>query len=257
MHDRSQSAPGEKSQFIFGLRPVIEAVKSGKEIEKVLIQDRLAGAIAAELKELLKEHGVLFQYVPVEKLNRLTRQNHQGVIAFISSISYQPVESIVPMIFERGETPLLLILDRVTDVRNFGAIARTAECAGVHCIIIPSRGAAQINADAIKTSAGALNSIPVCREHNLKFVIEYLQQSGIQVIACTEKTDQYYYTIDLTVPTAIIMGSEENGISGEYLKKADAKARLPLNGRIESLNVSVASGIILYEALRQRAITAN
>jgi 23S rRNA (guanosine2251-2'-O)-methyltransferase len=242
----------ENESMIFGLRPVIEAVKNGKQLDKLFIQNGLKNELFGEMMALLKKHNIVYQYVPIEKLNRLTSKNHQGVVGYISSIEYSKIENVLPAVFEAGKTPLLLILDRITDVRNFGAIARTAECAGVDAIIIPSKGAAQINADAIKTSTGALHTLPVCREDNLKDVIEYLRESGLQVVACTEKTNDYYYDIDFTLPCAIIMGSEEDGISPEYLKRSDSKAKIPLMGEIGSLNVSVAAGIILYEAVKQR-----
>jgi 23S rRNA (guanosine2251-2'-O)-methyltransferase len=242
----------ETENMIFGLRPVIEALKSGKEIDRLFVQTGLKNELFGEMMGLLKKHNVLFQYVPLEKLNRLTSKNHQGVVGYMSSIEYHKIENILPAVFEKGKTPLLLILDRITDVRNFGAIARTAECSGVDAIIIPNKGAAQINADAIKTSAGALHKIPVCREENMKHVIEYLRESGLQVVACTEKTKDNYYQLDYTLPVAIIMGSEENGISSEYLKLADAHAKIPLLGNIGSLNVSVAAGVLLYEVVRQR-----
>jgi 23S rRNA (guanosine2251-2'-O)-methyltransferase len=202
--------------------------------------------------DALAAHNVPFQAVPTEKLNRVTRKNHQGVISYISPISYHSIEDVLPSLYEAGKTPLLLILDRVTDVRNFGAIARTAECAGVDAIIIPSRGGALISADAVKTSTGALHKIPVCREDNLKTTIEFLTNSGVQIVGCTEKTDDLLYSVDLTLPTAIIMGSEENGISPEYLKRCDARAKIPMAGTIGSLNVSVSAGILLYEVIRQR-----
>lgn len=244
----------EKESIIFGLRPIIEAVKAGKEIDKLLIQNGLKNELFGEMMSLLKKHNIVYQYVPLEKLNRLTTKNHQGVVGYISTIEYNKIEKILPLVFEAGKTPLILILDRITDVRNFGAIARTAECAGVDAIVIPNRGAAQINADAIKTSTGALHTIPVCREENLKDVIMFLRESGLQVIACTEKTNDNYYSLDFTLPVAIIMGSEENGISSEYLKLADSKAKIPLMGEIDSLNVSVATGIVLYEAVKQRLL---
>ncbi|MCW3104657.1 MAG: rRNA ((2251)-2-O)-methyltransferase RlmB [Bacteroidetes bacterium] len=238
--------------MIFGLRPVIEALKAGKEIDRLFVQNGLKNELFGEMMGMLKKHNVLYQYVPLEKLNRLTSKNHQGVVGYISSIEYHKIENILPAVFEAGKTPLLLILDRITDVRNFGAIARTAECAGVDAIIIPQKGAAQINADAIKTSTGALHKIPVCREENLKQVIEYLRESGLQVIACTEKASDDYYKVDFTLPVAIMMGSEEDGISSEFLKLADAHAKIPLLGEIGSLNVSVATGVMLYEVVRQR-----
>jgi 23S rRNA (guanosine2251-2'-O)-methyltransferase len=247
----------DDSNLIFGTRAVIEAIRSGKEIDKVFIQDRLKNELIAELKKLVNDHKIPFQYVPAEKLNRLTPKNHQGVVAYISIVTYYRIEDVLPTLFEQGKVPLLLVLDRITDVRNFGAIARTAECAGADAIIIPSRGSAQVNGDAIKTSAGALHKIPVCREDNLKDTIEYLKDSGLQVVACTEKTETFYYGIDLTSPTALIMGSEEDGISGEYLKRSDQRAKIPLMGEIGSLNVSVAAGILLYEAVRQRLNTGR
>jgi 23S rRNA (guanosine2251-2'-O)-methyltransferase len=244
----------EDESLIFGLRPIIEALRAGKEIDKLFVQSGLKSELFSEMMSLLKQHDVAFQYVPVDKLNRLTTKNHQGVVGYISSITYHKIKDILPEIIEKGKAPLLLILDRITDVRNFGAMVRTAECSGVDAVIIPSHGAAQINADAIKTSAGALHKVPVCREENLKTVIDFLKECGVQIVACTEKTTDYYFQIDFTVPTAIIMGSEENGILNEYIQKSDAKAKIPLLGGISSLNVSVAAGIILYEAVSQRMV---
>lgn len=240
------------NNFIYGIRPVMEAIHAGKEIEKIFITRGARGDLMQELKQLMRENTILYTEVPVEKLNRLTRKNHQDVVCFISSVTYQSIEDIIPAIFEKGETPLILVLDRITDVRNFGAIARTAECAGVHAIVIPAKGAAQINSDAVKTSAGALNSIPVCREKNLRNTLDYLKASGLQLIAATEKTPELVYSIDYTSPSAIIMGSEEDGISSDLLKLADKKIKIPLFGTIESLNVSVACGVVLFEAIRQR-----
>lgn len=244
----------ENDSMIFGLRPVIEALKAGKELDRLFVQSGLKNDSATELMTLLKKFNVPFQYVPAEKLNRLTSKNHQGVIAYLSTITYQKIQDVLPLIFEAGKTPLILILDRITDVRNFGAIARTAECSGVDAIIIPSKGSAQINADAMKTSTGALHTIPVCREDSIKEVIAFLRESGLQVIACTEKTTEMYYQHDYTLPVAIIMGSEENGVSSEYMKAADTHAKIPLLGQIASLNVSVATGVILYEVVRQRLL---
>ncbi|MFL5765406.1 MAG: 23S rRNA (guanosine(2251)-2'-O)-methyltransferase RlmB [Bacteroidia bacterium] len=252
---QTKQQKNEQQSMIFGIRPVIESINAGKEIDKLLVQSGLKGELVSQLMSLLKQKNIAFQYVPAEKLNRLTSKNHQGVIGFISSISYYKIEEVLPGVFEKGKVPLLLILDRITDVRNFGAIARTAECSGVDAIIIPSRGSAQINADAIKTSTGALQKIPVCREDNLKTTIDYLKECGLQIISCTEKANDYYFQVDLTSPTAIIMGSEEDGISNEYIQKSDGKAKIPLMGEISSLNVSVACGIILYEAVSQRMIS--
>ncbi len=241
------------NKLVFGIRAVIEAVEAGQEMESIYIQKGLSGGVLLqELRTVLKEHDLTYQQVPVEKLDRLTPKNHQGVVAYISPITYHSLEQVVPQIFERGEIPLIMVLDRITDVRNFGAIARTAECAGVHAIVIPLKGAAQINPDAVKTSAGALYSVPVCREINLKSTLQFLKDSGLQLVACTEKTENTYTDPDYTMPTAIIMGSEEDGISSEYLKLCDARAKIPLKGEIASLNVSVAAGVLLYEVLRQR-----
>ena len=206
----------------------------------------------AELWKLVRLRRINYKHVPLEKINRLTRKNHQGVFAFISPIDFHNIEDIIPALFEEGKNPLILVLDRITDVRNFGAIARTAECAGVDTILIPEQNAAAINADAIKTSAGALHKVTVCRTWNLKLALQYLKDSGIQLIGCTEKTQDNMYKPDYTPPTAIIMGSEEDGVSPEFLKMCDARAKIPMSGKIASLNVSVATGVILYEAIRQR-----
>lgn len=240
--------------FIFGIHPVVEALKSDKDVEKVFIQKGISPAIFKELRELMSRKETPYQFVPPEKLNRLTSKTHQGVIAFVTDVKFQEIEALLPIVFEKGKVPLLLILDRITDVRNFGAICRTAECCGVDAIIVPSRGAAQINSDAVKTSAGALHKIAVCRSQNLKTTIAFLKESGLKIISCTEKTESNYTAVNYTEPTAIIMGSEDEGISGEYLKLSDARAKIPLLGKIESLNVSVACGVILYEAIRQRSL---
>lgn len=237
---------------IFGLRPIIEAIQAGKEIDSLFIQKGLKNELFQELWQLVRAHKVNYKHVPVEKLNRLTRKNHQGVFAFISPINFHKTDNVIQDVFEKGKNPLFLILDRVTDVRNFGAIVRTAECSGVQAVIVPEKGSAAINGDALKTSAGALHNVPICREFNLKATIEYLKNCGLQIVGCTEKTDDLIYQLDFSVPTAIIMGSEEDGISTEYLKLCDNKANIPINGTIDSLNVSVSAGVILYEAVRQR-----
>jgi 23S rRNA (guanosine2251-2'-O)-methyltransferase len=242
----------KKESIVFGIRPVIEAVKSGKEIERLMVQKGLRGEGFHSLISLSKELGIPVQFVPVDKLNQITRLNHQGVIAFISEIGYSKLESVLPFAYEQGKAPLILMLDRITDVRNLGAIARTAECAGVDGLLLPEKGSAQINAVAIKTSAGALYKLPVCRSHNLKESIRLMKDSGLRIIAATEKAIIDYTTADFTKPMALIMGSEQDGVSEEYLKLTDEKVRIPILGEIESLNVSVATGILLYEILRQR-----
>lgn len=247
----------ETNQMVFGIRAVVEAIRSGKEIEALFIQRGISGGLIQELKELMNEYQITAQQVPVEKLNRITQKNHQGVIAVISPIVYQKIENIIPEVFEKGETPLILVLDSITDVRNMGAIARTAECAGVHAIVIPAKGSAQINPDAIKTSAGALYKIPVCRHDNFMQTVRFLQESGLQLVCCTEKTQDNIYKPDYTAPTAIIMGSEEDGIRNEIIRISDHLAKIPMFGEIESLNVSVSTGVILYEAIRQRSASVS
>jgi len=244
----------EKETKIFGIRTVIEAIRANKTIDKVFLQNGLSGELSSELEKLLRIKSIKASYVPVEKLNRLSRKNHQGVFAFISPITFYRTENVIPQLFEEGKNPLILILDRVTDVRNFGAIVRSAECSGVHAIIVPEKGSAAINGDAMKTSAGALSSVPICREFNLKATIDFLKNSGLQVVACTEKTDELIYNPDYKLPTAIVMGSEEDGISDEYLKLSTHKTKIPMMGSIGSLNVSVSAGVILYEAVRQRQL---
>lgn len=246
----------KKEDFIYGIHPVLEALQAGREIEKIIIASSLKGPSASELRKLAGERQAPVQYVPNEWFNRLGKINHQGVVCYLSAIEYQPIEQVLPMIYEKGETPFLLILDRITDVRNFGAIARTAECAGVQAIIIPSRGHALISGDAVKTSAGALNTIPVCREDNLKDVITYLKESGLSVVAATEKAEHFYTDINISGPIAIVMGSEEDGVSPAYLKMCDEVVKIPMCGEINSLNVSVATGIILFEVVRQRNMLA-
>lgn len=243
----------ENKEFVFGIRPVIEAIKAGKEIEKLLVQKDQHSLLIQELIKLAREQNIPLSMVPIEKLNTITRKNHQGVVCFISAITYASLDHIITECFQKGKAPLVLVLDRITDVRNFGGIARTAECTGVDAIVIPTRGSAQINNDALKTSAGALNFIPVCREENLKNTITYLKESGLQIVGCTEKADKMLFEADFKVPTAVIMGSEEDGISPEYIKRCDIAVKIPMQGKIESLNVSVATGMILYEAVRQRA----
>ena len=238
--------------FIFGIRAINEAILSGKEIEKVLIRKGLDGELFKEMFALLRKCEIPYQFVPVEKIDRVSRKNHQGVIAYISQVVYQDIEQLMPGIFEDGKNPLILILDKVSDVRNFGAIARSAECAGVDAIVIPSRGSAQINADAVKTSAGALHKIPVCRAMNLKDVITFLKESGLRVFGATEKASDFHFDADFKNPVALIMGSEDEGISPEYLKMCDQHVKIPIQGEIASLNVSAAASVLLFEAVRQR-----
>ena len=240
------------NSIIYGLRAVIEAIQAGEPIDKVFIQKGLQGQLFYELESLVRKKGISVSYVPQEKLNRLSSSNHQGVVAQVSPIGYHDFNALVDKVLQESEAPLFVLLDAMSDVRNFGAIIRTAECTGVNGIIIPKSGAAPVSADTVKTSAGAAFRVPISKVDHLKDAIFYLQASGISVIAATEKTDTTIYDLSFTGPTAIIMGSEDSGIHPALLKLADEQARLPLLGEIGSLNVSVACGVFLYEALRQR-----
>lgn len=242
----------EKNEMIFGVRAVIEALDAGKEIDKILIKRDMQSDLSRELFAALRGRMIPVQRVPVERIDRITRKNHQGVVAFVSPITYQLTEDIVPFLFEQGKSPLLLMLDGITDVRNFGAIARTCECAGVDAIIIPAKNSVTVNADAVKTSAGALMTLPVCKEQSLTATIKFLKDSGFRILAATEKGDYDYSKANYTDPTCIIMGAEDTGVPYEHLKYCDEWVRIPLMGKIESLNVSVAAGILLYEAVKQR-----
>lgn len=242
----------DKSQVVFGIRAVIEAIESGKQVDKVLMKKDLGGELARELLSVTREYNVPVQRVPVERINKVTRKNHQGVIAFMAAVDYYHVDDIVPALYDEGINPLVVVLDGVTDVRNFGAIARTCECAGVNCIVIPERNSVSVNADAVKTSAGALNYLPVCRERNLVKAVHYLRNSGFKVMGASEKTNLNYTKADFTGPVAIVLGAEDTGISTDVLKLCDTLVAIPEFGQINSLNVSVAGGIMIYEVVRQR-----
>ena len=239
-----------KQQMIYGLRPVIEAVASGAQMERVLVQNGLNSSLMGELRTALKEHDIPFQYVPVERLNKMTTGNHQGVVAVIAAVKYH---SFMELVETLGDNALVVLLDRVTDVRNMGAIARTAECTGVSALVVPDHGSAALNEDAVKTSSGALLRLPVCREQNLKTMVNLAKQYGYQVVASTEKGAVHYRKVDFRRPTVLIIGNEETGISSELLKMSDVRAKLPVVGEVSSLNVSVAAGVMLYEALEQRS----
>ena len=241
-----------QEQQIYGIRAVIEAVNAGKTIDRVFLQKGLQGALYKELLATLQGAQIATQYVPIEKLNRMSKKNHQGVIASLSPVEYQDFEELVIGVTESGKVPLFLVLDHLQDVRNFGAIVRTAECTGVSGIIIPKRGSVSVTADAVKTSAGAVFRVPICKVDNLIDAVYYLQGSGIRVVAATEKTNNLLYSEDFTSPLAIVMGAEDVGISGGVLKVVDSRVKLPMAGEIGSLNVSVACAVFLYEAVRQR-----
>jgi len=242
-----------EKDYIFGTRAVMEAINARKDIDKILVNKDLTNELIKELLSLAKSESIHVVRVPEAKLNRVTRKNHQGVVAHMSAIQYASLDNVIEECFSKGVAPLILILDRITDVRNFGAIARTADCAGVHAIVIPEKGSAQINSDAVKTSAGALNFIPVCRVSNLYYTVKELKKMGLNVVSVTEKTERKMYDADFTIPTALVMGSEEDGISPELMGISDEFVKIPLSGNIESLNVSVAAGVMIYEAIRQRS----
>lgn len=240
------------NEMVFGFRAVMEAVDSGADIDKIFMKKDIQSDLAKDLYAAVKGRDIPVVRVPLEKINKLCKKNHQGVVAFISPVAYQKITSLIPSLYEQGKTPLVVVLDGITDTRNFGAIARTCECAGVDAIVIPQQGSASITADAIKTSAGALLRVPVCREHNLQFVLNYLKESGLKVVGATEKAAKFYTEEDMTSPVAIVMGSEDKGISSENLVLCDECLRIPIEGFTSSLNVSVAAGIMIYEVLRQR-----
>lgn len=242
----------EKSDYIFGLRAIMEAIDSGKSIDKILLRRDLGGDLAKELIEKIKGLDIVVQRVPAEKLNRITMKNHQGAIAILSPVGYQRLDNIIPLLYEEGKTPLILVLDGITDARNFGAIARSADCAAVDAIVIPERGSASATSDAVKASAGALFYVPVCRERDTLTAVKKLKENGYLIVGASEKGKKSYVDIDYTVPVAIVMGAEDTGISSDVLRQCDELGAIPILGNIGSLNVSVAAGIMLYEAVRQR-----
>lgn len=230
----------------------MEAIGSGKSIDKILLRRDLGGDLAKELIEKIKGLDIVVQRVPAEKLNRITMKNHQGAIAILSPVGYQRLDNIIPLLYEEGKTPLILVLDGITDARNFGAIARSADCAAVDAIVIPERGSASATSDAVKASAGALFYVPVCRERDTLTAVKKLKENGYLIVGASEKGKKSYVDIDYTVPVAIVMGAEDTGISSDVLRQCDELGAIPILGNIGSLNVSVAAGIMLYEAVRQR-----
>ncbi len=246
----------DSSDYIFGIRAVMEAIEAGREIDRIFIKNDINGPLASELIALARSNKIPMQRVPIERINRITRKNHQGVVAMLSAITYHSLDNLIPMLYEEGVLPFIIVLDGITDVRNFGAIARTCECAGVDAIVIPERGSVSVGGDAIKTSAGALHHIPVCREKNVKGAVRFLKDNGYQIIAASEKADINYTQVDYTTPIAIVMGAEDVGISPEVLRLCDTFVSIPQMGHIGSLNVSVAAGVMMYEVVRQR-LNAN
>ncbi|MBQ4917817.1 MAG: 23S rRNA (guanosine(2251)-2'-O)-methyltransferase RlmB [Muribaculaceae bacterium] len=242
----------DKNDYIFGIRPVIEAIEAGKDIDKILVKKDLSGELINELYDLVKEYKILIQRVPLEKINRITRKNHQGVLAILSSVTYSNISNVIPEIYESGNMPFLVALDGVTDVRNFGAIARTCECAGVDAIVIPERHSVSVSGDAMKTSAGALNYVQVCRERSMVGALNYLKANGCKIVGASGKTKVSYTDVDYSVPTVIVMGAEDKGLEPEVEAVCDELVTIPEYGKINSLNVSVAAGILMYEVVRQR-----
>lgn len=245
----------KENEVVFGVRAVIEAIQADKEIDKILVKRELQSDLSKELFEALKGKDIMVQRVPGERLDRVTRKNHQGVIAFIPAVTYQRLEDIIPFVYEQGRDPFIVLLDGITDVRNFGAIARTCECAGVDAIVIPNRGSVTVNADAIKTSAGALHVLPVCKEKSINQSIRYLQESGFNVVVASEKAVENYTDVAYEGPVAIVMGAEDTGVSPDNLRICDQMVKIPQFGTIGSLNVSVAASIMVYEVVRQRMLT--
>ena len=242
----------DKTQYIYGIHAVTEAIEAGKDIDKIFMSKTLNNDTAQEIINRAKALQVPVQRVPVQKIDRITRRNHQGVLAMMAAVTYYHVEDLVPQLFDDGENPFFVVLDGVTDVRNFGAVARTCECAGVSAIVIPDRESVSVNADAVKTSAGALNHLPVCREHNLVNAVKMLRDSGFKIVGTSDKNSMPYTQGDYTGPVAIVLGAEDKGISPEIMKLCDTRVLIPEFGNINSLNVSVAGGIMIYEVVRQR-----
>lgn len=244
----------DKTQYIYGVHAVLEAIEAGKDIDKIFLSKTLNEETAKEISDKARQLRVPVQRVPVQKIDRITRRNHQGVLAMMAAVTYYRVEDVVPQLFDNGENPFIVVLDGVTDVRNFGAVARTCECAGVSAIVIPDRESVSVNADAVKTSAGALNYLPVCREHNLVNAVKFLRDSGFKIVGTSDKNPINYTQADYSGPVAIILGAEDKGISPEIMKLCDTRVLIPEFGNINSLNVSVAGGIMIYEVVRQRVI---
>ena len=251
----TRPAADRSIDMLFGLRPILEALNAGRTLDKIFLLRGTKNSMTQDISDLARAANVPVSMVPLEKLEGMTRKNHQGAVAYVSPIDFAPLDSLLAGLFEDGKVPFLLLLDRVTDVRNFGAIARTAECMGVQALVVPARGAAQINGDAVKTSAGALNLLPVCREADLHQTIQFLKNSGLTVVACTEKADAdlgHTAPASLSGPIAVVMGSEEDGISPDLLRLCDQRLRIPMSGQIQSLNVGVAAGIMLFEVAKSR-----
>ncbi|WP_305295148.1 23S rRNA (guanosine(2251)-2'-O)-methyltransferase RlmB [Paramuribaculum intestinale] len=242
----------QSTDYIFGLRAVMEAIEAGRDIDRVYIKKDLDGDLARQLTDMIRANGIVSRRVPVERINKITRKNHQGVVAILSAVTYHSIDNLVPQLYEDGVTPFLMVLDGITDVRNFGAIARTCECAAVDAVVIPAHDSVSVTADAVKTSAGALSYLPVCRVNSTLSAVRYLKASGVRVVAVSEKADINYTMVDYSGPVALVMGAEDRGISPEVLRECDTFVSIPMFGHIGSLNVSVAAGVLAYEVVRQR-----
>ena len=241
-----------KDQFVYGVHPTLEVLESGKEIEKILIKRASKDDNLKKIIRIAKDRNIPFTEVPDEKFLKFTRKNHQGVLCFISLVQYSSIENVIQDAFNKAEDPFIIALDRVTDVRNLGAIARTAECMGAHALLVPAKGAAMINADAVKSSSGAITRIPICRAKSLGKGLAELQESGLRIIACTEKATENAFDADMAGPVVILLGSEEDGITPFFIDKADLHVKIPMKGRTASLNVANASAMLMYEVSRQR-----
>lgn len=241
-----------KTQLIFGRHPVMEAIASGRTLDKVYLQLGIRGDFERELRYLCKQHRIPLQVVPKERLHKMTSKNHQGIVALVAVLPYYQLEDVLPTIYEKGETPLILLLDGVTDVRNVGAIARSAVCCGVHALVMPQKGNAQLNAEAVKTSAGALQHLTICRPLSLVNAMKLLKESGIRTYASALSADKQLPEMNLSEPAAIVMGAEDTGVSKAVLAETDRQFIIPQTQQTNSFNVSVAAGIVLYEAVRQR-----
>lgn len=241
------------SDLVFGVHPVIEALESGKTLDKILLNKESKGDGFQHIRRLAKELGVAVSLVPVQKLNRVTRANHQGVLAFISPIDFHKTEDLIPTLFEKKGDPVVLVLDGITDVRNFGSILRTSECMGVDAVIIPARNSVAVNADTVKTSAGAVFNLPICKELHFGSSLQYLKEYGFSLVGASEKASVPVHKADLSGPLALVMGAEGEGIHEKTLEKLDEHVLIPMAGKTGSLNVAVATGMILYELVRQKS----
>lgn len=242
----------DREQYIYGVRAVIEAIEAGKEIDKIYVSRDARSELVDELLAKARESHLLVARVPVQRIDRITRKNHQGVVALLAAVTYYSLDQLVPMLYDNGDNPLIVVLDGITDVRNFGAIARTCECAGVNAIVIPERNSVTVNADAVKTSAGALNVLPVCRERDVVGAVRYLRDCGFKIVGTAGQANMLHVEADYTVPVAIVLGAEDTGISPQVMRLCDTQVRIPEFGQINSLNVSVAAGVMIYEVVRQR-----